>query len=203
MVLSAFLAHVAGAGAGQPRGTGGSRGQGMLARRGNAARTGEPVDGKRYILIMSPHFIPRILGLTAVLALAAQTAAGARVPITPRTTAPDVYITINVKMTNTRFILSQDTGPRGADARFVLKNVSNRPHTFALGNGKFKSGAQTGFSAKVAPGKQKILILFLDIRGSVQYYPGLPADRKNAGMKGTFRIGPCTHYEMVTGVAEC
>jgi len=62
---------------------------------------------------------------------------------------------------------------------------------------------QTGFNATVKPGQTKILILFLDVRGTIAYGPGLPADRNKPGMKGTFSIGPCTHYEQVTGVGEC
>jgi hypothetical protein len=144
-----------------------------------------------------------VASLLALLALAAVADAGTHVPMTPRTTAPDLYVTVHVTMTDTRFILSTHSGPRGADARFVIKNTSNRPHEFALGSQKYQSAAQTGFSATVDPGKQKILILFLDIRGTIQYYPGLRADRRNPGMRGTFKIGPCTHYEQVTGVGEC
>ena len=55
----------------------------------------------------------------------------------------------------------------------------------------------------VKPGQKKILILFLDIRGKLPYYGGLPADNNKPGMKGVFLIGPCTHYEQVTGVGEC
>jgi hypothetical protein len=106
-------------------------------------------------------------------------------------------------MTNTSFVLSPHAGPRGADARFVIHNASNKPHNFAVGNGKIGTGVQTGFSATVQPGQKKILILFLDIQGKVPYYPGLPADRNKPGMRGQFLVGPCTHYEQVTGVPEC
>ena len=106
-------------------------------------------------------------------------------------------------MTNTKFILSTHAAPRGADARFVIHNVSNKTNVFAVGKATYGSGAQTGFSATVKPGQKKILILFLDIRGKIAYYGGLPADRNLPGMKGEFLIGPCTHYEQVTGVGEC
>ncbi|MGD1049673.1 MAG: hypothetical protein ABR947_01220 [Solirubrobacteraceae bacterium] len=158
---------------------------------------------------------PRILGLAAVLvaefatlvalllAGAGPAQAGGVGPAFPRTTAPDLFVTVYVTMTNTRFILSLDSGPRGADAKFVIHNTSNKPHDFALGRRDYGEGNQTGFTALVQPGKTKILILFLDVRGKIAYGPGLAADRNKPGMKGTFSIGPCTHYEQVTGVGVC
>jgi hypothetical protein len=156
---------------------------------------------------------PRILGLAVVLvgalvavfALAGQAQAGGRIPTPPLTTAPDLYVTVNVTMTNTKFVLSVHAAPRGADARFVIHNVSNKPNTFVVGkqNVGTGTGAQTGFSATVKPGGTKILILFLDIRGKIPYSSGLAADRSNPAMRGEFLIGPCTHYEQVTGVPEC
>jgi hypothetical protein len=153
----------------------------------------------------------RILGLAVVLvgalvavfAVAGQAQAGGRIPIRPLTTAPNLYVTVNVTMTNTNFVLSVHAAPRGADARFVIHNVSNKPHNFAVGNGNTGVGVQTGFSATVQPGQKKILILFLDIRGKVAYHAGLAADRNKPGMRGEFLVGPCTHYEQVTGVPEC
>lgn len=153
----------------------------------------------------------RIVGLAVVVAgalvglfaVAGQAQAGGRIPIRPLTTAPNLYVTVNVTMTNTKFVLSVHAAPRGADARFVLHNASNKPHNFAIGSNKYGTGVQTGFSATLRPGQQKILILFLDIRGKVAYYPGLPADRNQSGMRGEFLVGPCTHYELVTGVGEC
>jgi hypothetical protein len=157
---------------------------------------------------------PRILGLAgvlvaefailvALLAGAGQAQGRAVFPAFPRTTAPDLFVTVDVTMTNTKFILSLDSGPRGADAKFVIHNVSNKPHEFALGKEDYGEGKQTGFTALVKPGQTKILVLFLDVRGKVVYGPGLPADRNKPGMKGTFAIGPCTHYEQVTGVGVC
>ena len=150
---------------------------------------------------------PRILGLAAVvvavLLSAGQAQAGGLAPAVPLTTAPDLFVTVNVTMTNTAFKLSLHAGPRGADAKFVLHNISNKPHNFALGKENYGEGVQTGFNATVKPGQTKILILFLDVRGTIAYGPGLPADRNKPGMKGTFSIGPCTHYEQVTGVGVC
>jgi hypothetical protein len=144
-----------------------------------------------------------VTALVAVLVMVTQAQAGGRLPMHPSTTAPDLYVTVNVTMTDTKFILSTHAAPRGADARFVIHNVSNKTNIFAVGKAEYGSGAQTGFSAKVKPGQKKILILFLDVRGKIPYYGALPADRNKPGMKGVFMIGPCTHYEQVTGVGEC
>lgn len=141
--------------------------------------------------------------LVAVLAVVAQAQAGKRVLVAPRTTAPDLYVTVRVTMTDTKFTLSRHSGPRGADARFVIRNRSNKVHNFSIGTEKYDTGVQTGFSATVKPGQQKILVLFLDFRGKIPYHPGLRADRNKPGMKGTFDIGPCTPYEQKTGVGEC
>ena len=147
------------------------------------------------------------LGCGAAFAMMAQVGVGDAHQLTPhllpRTTAPDSYVNVHVTMTNTKFILSLHSAPRGADARFVIHNTSNKPHNFAVGKENYGQGVQTGFSLTVQPGQKKILILFLDIRGKIPYYPGLAADRDKPGMHGEFSIGPCTHYEQVTGVGEC
>jgi hypothetical protein len=149
----------------------------------------------------------RILGCAAVLAaslaVVTQAGAGQRPMAAPHTTAPDLYVNVSVKMTDQEFIVSRHSGPRGADARFTIHNISNETHNFSVGNEKFDTGVQTGFSVTVKPGQKKILILFLDIRSTIPYYPGLKADKNKPGMRGVFHIGPCTAYEQNTGVGEC
>jgi hypothetical protein len=131
--------------------------------------------------------------LVGVFALAGQAQAG----------GPDLYVTVNVTMTDSKVTLSLHAAPRGADARFVVHNVGTKPNTFEIGKGSTGAGTQTGFSVTVKPGQKKILILFLDIRGTIPYHSGLAADRNNPAMSGKFSIGPCSHYEQVTGVGEC
>lgn len=149
------------------------------------------------------------LALVAVSSVIAASATATQAQLTsrshtvPHTTAPDLYVTVKVTMTNTRFIVSRHSGPRGADAKFDLHNISNKPHNFSIGNEKFGTGVQTGFTATLKPGESKILVLFLDIRGTIRYFPGLAADRSKKGMRGTFKVGPCTKYEQNTGVGEC
>jgi uncharacterized cupredoxin-like copper-binding protein len=152
---------------------------------------------------MRSRLVAVLAVLVAGVVVAGPAQAGSVTPKAPSTTAPDLIFTVNVTMTNTKYTLSVHSGPRGADARFVIHNVSNKVHNFAIGSEKFDTGVQTGFQTSVKPGQQKILILFLDIRGKIPYFPGLKADRKNRGMYGDFSIGPCTHMEQITGVGEC
>jgi hypothetical protein len=141
--------------------------------------------------------------LAGVFAVTGQAQAGGLAPTWPSTTAPDLYVTVNVTMTDSKFTLSLHAAPRGADARFVVHNAGTKPNTFEIGKGTTGAGTQTGFSVTVKPGQKKILILFLDIRGTIPYRSGLAADRNNPAMSGKFSIGPCSHYEQVTGVGEC
>ena len=117
----------------------------------------------------------------------------------PKTTAPNVYVNIHVTLTDSRIILDRHTGPRGADARFIIRNIGTKPHTFTLGTAKPGTGGQRGFSTTLKPGGKDILILFLDYRGPVPYFDGLPADRSKPGMKGIFTIGPCLPGDSIDG----
>jgi hypothetical protein len=109
----------------------------------------------------------------------------------PETTAPDVIIDIHVTLTNSRIVLSRHNAPRGTYARFTIRNVGTRPHNFTLGKAKRGSGAQSGFSRTLKARHKQILLLFLDYRGPLPYFAGLPADRRKPGMRGVFTIGNC------------
>jgi hypothetical protein len=106
-------------------------------------------------------------------------------------------------MTDTKFVVSKHSGPRGADAKFVIHNTSNKPHNFSLGRENYGEGTQTGFTVTVKPGQRITKVLYLDIRSKLKYFPGLAADRDKKGMEGVFSIGPCTDYEQSTGVGDC
>jgi hypothetical protein len=121
----------------------------------------------------------------------------------PHTTAPDLFVTVRVTITNDKFIVSKHSGPRGADAKFVMHNISNKPHNFSLGREDYGEGTQTGFTVTLKPGQRSIKILYLDIRSTLKYFPGLAADKDKKGMRGVFKIGPCTSYEQNTGVGDC
>ena len=100
------------------------------------------------------------------------------------TTAPDVYINIHVTLTNSKVIVSPTTAPRGADARFIVRNIGTKPLSFTL-----RTGATTGFTRVFKPGKPSILLLYLAFRGSMAYYGGASSASAKPGMKGTLVIG--------------
>ncbi|HEX3803564.1 MAG TPA: hypothetical protein VHV75_12060 [Solirubrobacteraceae bacterium] len=153
-----------------------------------------------------------VLGCLAVLAASSVIASSAtatqahpttRAHAAPHTTAPDLFVTVRVTITNDKFIVSKHSGPRGADAKFVMHNISNKPHNFSLGREDYGTGTQTGFTVTLKPGQRTIKILYLDVRGTLRYFPGLAADKGKKGMQGVFKIGPCTDYEQNTGVGDC
>ena len=110
------------------------------------------------------------------------------------TTAPDIFVTIHVKLTDNKIILSQRIAPRGSDARFVITNVGTRPHSFTLGRAARGMGVQTGFDRVLKPNEQVVALLLLDYRGKLGYRSRLTADRRLPGMRGVFIVG-----EDVTG----
>jgi hypothetical protein len=136
-------------------------------------------------------------------ATAIQAHSTTRAHAVPHTTAPDLFVTVRVTMTDKKFVVSNHSGPRGADAKFVIHNTSNKPHNFSLGREDYGEGTQTGFTITVKPGQRIIKVLYLDIRSKLKYFPGLAADRDKKGMEGVFSIGPCTSYEQNTGVGDC
>src|ERR1043165_2112326 len=112
---------------------------------------------------------PLGLAVLVLASLALVPAAQAR----PQTTAPTVFLNINVTLTNSRIILDKHSAPRGTYARFIIRNVGTRPHNFTLGKARSGSGAQSGFSRTLKPRQKRILFLFLDYRGPIPYTSGL------------------------------
>ena len=106
-----------------------------------------------------------------------------------KTTAPDVFVTIRVTITDTRISLDRHSAPRGAEGRFVIRNAGKKPHTFTFGS-TARSGAQQtgGFSRRLKANSEATLLLFFDYRGPLPYRSILPADRPLPGMHGTFTI---------------
>ena len=129
----------------------------------------------------------RLLTLVALLAVALVPTAQAR----QQTTAPTLFITVNVTLTDSKIILSQKVAPRGTSARFVIKNIGSKPHSFTLGSLQRGFGHQTGFDKIVRPNQPAdILVLYLDYRGKMPYYSKLSTDLKNGKMHGFFTVGP-------------
>ncbi len=100
------------------------------------------------------------------------------------TTAPDVYISIHVTLTDSKVVVSPKTAPRGADARFIVRNVGTKVHTFTV-----RTGSLTGFSRAFRPGEHAILLLYLSYRGILPYYSGATFGGTPKAMKGTLLVG--------------
>jgi hypothetical protein len=97
-------------------------------------------------------------------------------------------VDIHVTLTDTRIALNRRSAPRGDVARFIMRNIGTKPHSFTLGTAARGTGVQTGFSHMLKPKQRKIVFLFLDYRGQIRYYSKLPADRSKPGMTGIFKI---------------
>jgi hypothetical protein len=125
-----------------------------------------------------------LLTSIAVLLAAAQGAAR------PTTTEPTEIIDVNVTLRDTGITVSPNAGERGTASRFIVRNRGKKPHTFTVGHDKVvvlhKAGLSTGI---IRPGSRaRILLLFLDYRGKLQYRSIAPADKRNPRMKGFFTI---------------
>jgi hypothetical protein len=105
----------------------------------------------------------------------------------PLTTIPNVFVDIQVTLTDTRITLNRHTVNRGIEGRFIIRNVGTKRHSFTLG-GTSRGTVQPGFSRTVNPREQYIELVFLNYRGPVPYRSVIPADRSKPGMKGIFRI---------------
>lgn len=120
----------------------------------------------------------------AVLLPAAQGAAR------PMTTEPTEIIDHEVALRDSGITVKPNVGLRGTAGRFIVRNFGKKPHTFTVGNDKVvvlhKAGLSTGL---MRPGSRaKILLLFFDYRGKLQYRSIAPGDRTNPRMRGFFTI---------------
>jgi hypothetical protein len=127
------------------------------------------------------------LGLLACLAVLVSAAQGVA---RPTTTEPTEIVDVNVTLRDTGITVNPKVGVRGTASRFIVRNVGKKPHTFTVGADKVvvlhKAGLSTGI---IRPGSRtRILLLFLDYRGKLQYRSIAPADRNNPRMRGYFTI---------------
>jgi hypothetical protein len=132
---------------------------------------------------MRIRFAARILVLAAVAVGVAGVAGG----VARATTGPALYYTIHVTITDTKIKLSRQDLPRTYSARFDIRNLGKKTHTFTLGprlNGKV-----TVVSRTVKP-KAHAVAYFVqnDERGVLRFYSLIPADAKNKGLQGVFTI---------------
>jgi hypothetical protein len=138
------------------------------------------------LLCMGKGMVLRVIALGVVLGAMLVPTALAR----PQTTAPNVFVNIHVTLTDTEVILSPKSAPRGSDARFIVRNTGTKPHSFTLGSSVLGANLQSGFSRTVQPKQSKILLLYLNARGALQYYGGATAKKSTPKMKGIFLVGP-------------
>ena len=101
---------------------------------------------------------------------------------------PDVLVTIHVTITDSRISLDRHSAARGAETRFVIRNIGTKVHNFTLSGPKIATGRRQGFSRTLKPGQHLTVRLFLDVRARQTYFGGLPADRHKPGMRGFFVI---------------
>jgi hypothetical protein len=135
----------------------------------------------------------RAFFLAAVLSVElVSTAHGAvrtSVSVRPQTTVPDAFVTVHVTITDAHIKLDRRSASRGDDARFVIRNIGKRAHTFTLGStARRASGERSGFTRTLKPREEKLILLFLDYRGPLPYRSTMKYDLDKPGMKGTFRI---------------
>lgn len=106
----------------------------------------------------------------------------------PLTTAPSLILDVHVTITDTRIVLDRHSGPRGVEARFVIKNTGTKAHNFTLNGKTTPAGVLQKFSRTLKPNQRVIVGLFLDQRARIPYLDNLPADRSKPGMRGFFVI---------------
>ena len=106
----------------------------------------------------------------------------------PNTTVPQVFVPIQVTITDSRISLNRRSANRGDAVRFTIRNSGTRVHAFTLGNTQRSIGTQVGFSATLKPNQEKLYLLFLDYRGALPYRSTIKADLKKPRMRGTFKI---------------
>jgi len=134
---------------------------------------------------MKSRGFPLIAALALALVPAAHGTVRAPTSTNPQTTSPIEFVSIGVKITDARIVLSRSSAPRGHYGRFVVRNVGKTSHSFTLGKQTARrTAAQRGFTLTVKPRRQKILLLYFDYRGKLPYY----ADLNKPGAKGIFTI---------------
>jgi hypothetical protein len=106
----------------------------------------------------------------------------------PLTTTPQYVLNVHVVITDTRIVLDHHSGPRGVEARFVIKNTGVKAHNFTLSGRTSPTGVRQAFSRTLEPRQRAIVSLFLDVRARIPYFDDLRADRGKAGMRGVFVV---------------
>jgi hypothetical protein len=129
---------------------------------------------------MQLRFLPLVLALAALMVSSLAGAAQA-------TTGPALYYTIHVTISDTKTKMSRQDLPRTYSARFDIRNVGSKTHSFTLGSRL--NGKATVVSRTLKP-KTHAVAYFIqnDERGVLRFYSLIPADAKNKGLQGVFTI---------------
>ncbi len=127
----------------------------------------------------------RFLALLVVLATVA--VPGVAAGVAQATTGPALYYTIHVTITDSKIKLSRQDLPRTYSARFDIRNLGTKTHSFTLGSRL--NGKATVVSRTLKP-KTHAVAYFVqsDERGVLRFYSLVPADAKNKGLQGVFTI---------------
>jgi hypothetical protein len=112
-----------------------------------------------------------------------------RVSSRPQTTGPALFFTIKVTISNTRITLSRHDLPRTYSARFSIRNVGTKAHSFTLGTGPRGTRRGVVVSRVVKPKTSAVAFLInAEFRGVLNYYSSVAGDRGKPGFQGTFTI---------------
>jgi hypothetical protein len=131
--------------------------------------------------------ITLLAGLGGVAQAGRSSTTRAQSPARRGTTGPALFYTITVTITDTRMKLSRQDLPRTYSARFNIRNLGRKTHSFTLG--ATLGGKGTVVSRVVKPGSNAVAFFIQnDTRGVLRYYSSVPADRKNRAMQGVFTI---------------
>lgn len=109
----------------------------------------------------------------------------------PFTTEPEEYATVDVKITDSRIILSEKEFERGNGIDFRVKNVGKKVHNFrlvAVGQTIISLDRQGLGTAMLKPGGTGVLQVYLDARGVYGYRSTARIDRAKPGMHGKLSV---------------
>jgi hypothetical protein len=110
-----------------------------------------------------------------------------RVSARPATTGPALFYTIHVTITDKGISISRHDLPKTYSARFDIRNVGTRAHSFTLGN---KLDSNVWIVSRVVPAKSHAVAYFVDddSPGVLRFYSISKGDRTNKHMQGVFTI---------------
>jgi hypothetical protein len=113
------------------------------------------------------------------------------VTLRPNTTEPDVYDIVDVTLTDSKIVMSDNSSTRGNGVDFKVRNMGKKVHSFALlaDNAQLISLDRQGLHTPLLKPKQtSILQVYMDARGTYVYRSLATADRAKPGMHGKFTV---------------